>query len=90
MLSPETIAHLRCPIDPARATALVLDDDFHLFCSGCRVRFPTPDNIPCMIPDDAILPAGVREIAKLPCRNRKAPDGPVTSMVPETPAQPEG
>ena len=77
MLSPETVAHLRCPIDPARATTLVLEEDHRLFCSGCRVRFPTPDSIPCMIADDAILPEGIREIAKLPCRNRKSLEAPV-------------
>jgi uncharacterized protein YbaR (Trm112 family) len=72
MIDTEALAFLRCPISPGRDVELVVEDD-QLLCSCCRVRFATPDGIPTMIVEEAILPEGCRSIEQLPCR--RAPTG---------------
>ena len=66
MLSPELLAILRCPIDPAR-NATLIDEETHLTCSQCRVRFRVRDWIPNMLADEAELPAGCARRSQLPC-----------------------
>ena len=70
MLSPELLAILRCPIDPAR-NATLLDEETHLTCSQCRVRFRVRDGIPNMLADEAELPAGCARRSQLPCQQQR-------------------
>jgi uncharacterized protein YbaR (Trm112 family) len=67
MIQPDALQWLRCPLDPAREANLVLDDE-KLFCSRCWVRFQTPEGIPNLIADEAILPDGCSRPEQLPCR----------------------
>jgi uncharacterized protein len=69
MLTPEALAWLRCPIDPAR-TAGLLNDETHLVCERCRVRFRVRDGIADLIPDEAELPVGCQSVKQLPCRQK--------------------
>jgi uncharacterized protein YbaR (Trm112 family) len=70
MLSPELLAILRCPIDPAR-NATLIDEETHLTCSQCRVRFRVRDGIPNMLADEAELPAGCARRSQLPCQQKR-------------------
>jgi uncharacterized protein YbaR (Trm112 family) len=69
MLSPEVLAMLRCPIDPDR-NATLLDEETHLVCSNCRVRFRIRDGIPNLIADEAELPEGCSRRSQLPCQQK--------------------
>jgi uncharacterized protein YbaR (Trm112 family) len=69
MLTPETLAMLRCPIDPTR-TAALLDEETHLVCERCRVRFRVRDRIPNLISDEAELPDGCNSVKQLPCHQK--------------------
>ena len=52
MIDPQALQWLRCPIDPKRNAAL-LDEETHLTCSNCKVRFRIRDGIPNLIADEA-------------------------------------
>jgi len=67
MFPPEALALLRCPIDPTR-NATLLDEETHLVCSNCRVRFRVRDGIPNLLADDAELPQGCANRKQLPCQ----------------------
>jgi uncharacterized protein YbaR (Trm112 family) len=67
MIDPQALAWLRCPIDPKRNAALV-DDETHLTCSNCKVRFRIRDGIPNLIADEAELPEGCTSKKQLPCQ----------------------
>ena len=69
MLTPEALAWLRCPIDPARNVAL-RNEETHLVCERCNVRFRVRDGIPDLIPDEGELPAGCTSLKQLPCRQK--------------------
>ena len=71
MFPPEALAWLRCPIDPARIATLV-DEETHLVCSKCRVRFRVRDGIPNLLADDAELPEGCKNRKQLPCQQKPA------------------
>jgi uncharacterized protein YbaR (Trm112 family) len=66
MISQETLEMLRCPMDPgntrleATETALV--------CQRCRVLFPIREGIPCLLIEEAELPAGCKNVSELPCQ----------------------
>ena len=36
MITPEMLEILRCPMDPARAAKLVIENDTRLLCGRCR------------------------------------------------------
>jgi uncharacterized protein YbaR (Trm112 family) len=61
---------LRCPIDPHREATLSREQQ-SLVCSGCHARFPIKNGLPVLIPDEAELPAGVRDFQHLPCLRAK-------------------
>ncbi|HEY1187946.1 MAG TPA: Trm112 family protein [Gemmata sp.] len=63
------LAQLRCPLDPAREATLAREEQ-QLVCSGCRVHFPIKQGLPVLVPDEAELPAGMREFSQLPCHRR--------------------
>lgn len=61
------LAQLRCPIDPQRDATLTRDEQL-LVCSRCRVTFPVKQGLPVLVPTEAELPAGTREVSQLPCQ----------------------
>jgi len=69
-----SLDYLRCPLDPLREATLSRENQ-SLVCSGCRASFPVRNGLPILIPDEAELPAGIDDPAKLPCvkaaRSRK-------------------
>jgi uncharacterized protein YbaR (Trm112 family) len=67
MISPQSLQWLRCPIDPKRETPL-LDEETHLTCAQCRVKFGIRDGIPNMIAEEAELPPGCANRKQLPCQ----------------------
>ncbi len=69
MLGPEVLAILRCPIDPGRHATLI-DEETHLVCSNCRVRFRIRDGIPNLLADEAELPDGCARRNQLPCQQK--------------------
>ena len=66
-MTPQALQWLRCPIDPKREAALV-DEQTHLACSRCQVRFRIRDGFANMIPDEAELPEGCASRKQLPCQ----------------------
>lgn len=67
MLSPDFLAYLRCPMDPAREASLTQPAESHLLCSRCSLKFPIKDGIPVLLIDEAELPAGCASAEQLPC-----------------------
>ena len=63
------LSQLRCPLDPAREATLAREDQ-QLVCSGCSAHFPIKQGLPVLVPDEAELPAGMREVSQLPCHRR--------------------
>jgi uncharacterized protein YbaR (Trm112 family) len=64
------LEQLRCPIDPERKATLARADQ-QLVCSGCDARFPIKQGLPVLIPEEAELPPGMREMSQLPCQRRE-------------------
>jgi uncharacterized protein YbaR (Trm112 family) len=69
-MDPTFLAQLRCPIDPERKAGLARDEQ-QLVCEGCSARFPIKQGLPVLIPDEADLPEGMREMSQLPCQRRE-------------------
>jgi hypothetical protein len=67
MLPPDVLQWLRCPIDPQRQATLI-DEETHLTCSRCRVRFPVCPGYIDLLPGDAELPQQYGNRGHLPCR----------------------
>jgi uncharacterized protein YbaR (Trm112 family) len=67
MIDSQALQWLRCPIDPKR-NATLLDEETHLTCSNCKVRFRIRDRIPNLIADEAELPEGCSSRKQLPCQ----------------------
>jgi uncharacterized protein YbaR (Trm112 family) len=66
MVNPQLLDLLRCPLDPA-GTRLE-DTPDGLACQRCRLVFPVREGIPCMLPEEAALPAGCKSLDELPCK----------------------
>jgi uncharacterized protein YbaR (Trm112 family) len=65
----------RCPLDPSR-TRLILQDG-KLRCERCALRFAIRDDVPCLVAEEAELPAGCASLAELPCQaSGSRPSGP--------------
>lgn len=69
MISPELLDILRCPLDPSHTR--LSQEDQHLVCQRCRLRFPIKDGFPDMIVEDAELPPGCDSIERLPCQQEQ-------------------
>lgn len=67
MIDPSVLQVLRCPLDPKRQASLTLEEH-RVFCSRCRVRFPTRDGIINFVVGEAILPDRCRKVDQLPCQ----------------------
>ncbi|MDY3563613.1 hypothetical protein R5W23_005227 [Gemmata sp. JC673] len=63
------LAQLRCPLDPERQANLVREEQ-QIRCTGCHVHFPVKQGLPVLVPDEAELPVGMRELSQLPCQRR--------------------
>jgi uncharacterized protein YbaR (Trm112 family) len=70
MISQDLLEMLRCPLDPSHAR-LEAESDF-LVCTRCKLRFPVRHDIPCMLVEEAELPAGCASLDDLPCQRDKA------------------
>jgi uncharacterized protein YbaR (Trm112 family) len=70
MISPELLDLLRCPLDPSHTRVETGADG--LVCQRCRLTFPVRDGIPCMLVEEAVLPAGCASVAALPCQQKLA------------------
>ncbi|MBV9125901.1 MAG: hypothetical protein JO112_21330 [Planctomycetes bacterium] len=68
MISPELLAILRCPMDPARATPLNLEET-HLLCPRCGLKFKIKDGLPVLVVEEAELPPGCESLGQLPCQH---------------------
>lgn len=57
------IDDLVCPIGkfPLKVTGDMLE------CTNCGAKFPVKEGIPFLLIDDALLPAGIKEISELKC-----------------------
>jgi uncharacterized protein YbaR (Trm112 family) len=66
MISQDLLEILRCPLDPSHTRLEAAENS--LICQRCRVRFPVREGIPCMLIEEAELPAGCGSISALPCQ----------------------
>ncbi len=66
MISQELLDILRCPQDPARQARLV-DQETHLVCTRCGLKFGVRDGLPNMVVEEAELPPGCESLEQLPC-----------------------
>ena len=66
MISPQLLDILRCPLDPTHTR--LEQTDSGLVCQRCRLTFPVKEGIPCMLPEEAILPPGCDSLSALPCQ----------------------
>jgi uncharacterized protein YbaR (Trm112 family) len=69
MISPDFLAVLCCPFDPAHKASLIAHDD-HLSCEQCGAKFKIKDGFPNLVPQEAELPPGCSTISQLPARHR--------------------
>jgi uncharacterized protein YbaR (Trm112 family) len=67
MITSDLLEILRCPMDPSR-TARLEETPEGLACQRCRLTFPVREGIPCMLVDEATLPAGCPSLGALPCQ----------------------
>ena len=69
MISQELLEILRCPLDPSNARLRQQDD--HLECERCALRFQIKDGFPILVVEEAVLPAGCESVAQLPCQREQ-------------------
>jgi uncharacterized protein YbaR (Trm112 family) len=78
MIDEQYLELLRCPLDPARAVKLILEET-KLLCSRCRLQFRTREGFASLIVEEATLPEGCSQLSALPCQRegetRKADRG---------------
>ncbi len=74
MISKEFLDILRCPLDPGHTTRLDQEAD-GLVCQRCRLKFPIKEGIPCMLIEEAALPAGTASLQALPCQQSSVAKG---------------
>jgi uncharacterized protein YbaR (Trm112 family) len=58
------LADLRCPFDPEREATFARENQA-MVCTECGASFPIRNGLPILIPDEADLPPGVTNPAKL-------------------------
>jgi len=73
MISPELLDMLRCPLDPLHTR--LEQTEAGVVCQRCRLVFPEREEILCMVPEEAMLPAGCASLDDLPCRKQPTPPG---------------
>jgi uncharacterized protein YbaR (Trm112 family) len=75
MISQELLDLLRCPQDPTRQARLV-DQETHLVCTRCGLKFAVRDGLPNMVVEEAELPPGCESRERLACMHPPAPSIP--------------
>lgn len=68
MISPDLLKILRCPLDP---NTELDEEENHLKCQRCQVRFPIRDGFPTMLIEEATLPNECSSIEQLPCQQQQ-------------------
>lgn len=68
MISQELLDMLRCPLDPSDTR--LETSEAGLICQRCQLIFPVREGIPCLIVEEAKLPAGCKGIGDLPCQKQ--------------------
>jgi uncharacterized protein YbaR (Trm112 family) len=71
MISPDLLAILRCPLSPS--TTRLVEEENHLLCERCAVRFQVRDGFPILVVEEAELPPGCESVNQLPCQQGKVP-----------------
>ena len=69
MISPDLLAILRCPLSPS--TTRLVEQENHLLCERCAVRFQVRDGFPILVVEEAELPPGCESVSQLPCQQGK-------------------
>jgi len=67
MISQEFLDKLRCPLDTRTRLEATPEG---LLCQRCHLRFPVKQGIPCLVVEDAELPAGCSNLQELPCQQK--------------------
>jgi uncharacterized protein len=70
MISQDLLEMLRCPLSPSQVRLEAVGES--LVCTRCQLRFPVRHDIPCMLVEEAELPAGCKSLDELPCQREKA------------------
>lgn len=73
-ISEQLLDILRCPLDPTRQARLEQEAD-GLTCQRCRLKFPIKEGLPCMLVEEAELPAGASSLQALPCQQTPVSQG---------------
>lgn len=73
MISPEFLAILRCPMSPSRTR--LFQEDGHLVCERCALRFKIKDGFPVLVVEEAELPPRCESLSDLPCQKEGTADG---------------
>jgi uncharacterized protein len=68
MIPADFLEILRCPMDPRRQSRLQ-EEDGHLICQGCGVKYRIKDGFPVLVPEEAELPPGVDSLEQVPARH---------------------
>ena len=71
MIPEDLLQLLRCPLDTTVTLEFQEESAARLpalRCTRCSLLYPIRDEIPCMLPEDAILPSGCSDLDHLPCQ----------------------
>lgn len=71
MINPQLLDLLRCPLDPSGTRLEETADG--LTCQRCRLVFAVREGIPCLLVEEATLPAGCASVRELPCQQKAKP-----------------
>jgi uncharacterized protein len=66
MIAQDLLDILRCPLNPSKTR--LKQEDNHLLCERCALRFRIKDGFPVLVPEEAELPAGCNSLRDLPCQ----------------------
>ncbi len=73
MISQDLLDILRCPLDPGRARLRQQND--HLECDRCALKFKIKDGFPVLVVEEAELPPGCESTSQLPCQREQKQNG---------------
>ena len=66
MINPELLELLACPACDNRPPVRLSTNGHFLVCDQCRRQYPIEEEIPIMLVDAAVIPAGAANGAKAP------------------------
>lgn len=76
MIPEDLLQLLRCPLDTSVPLEYLPESAANLpalRCTRCSLLYPVRDEIPCLLPEEAVLPAGCPDLDHLPCRKASPP-----------------